>query len=140
MPKFPSLEWCRALAGALESDPEVAPAVADWGGRTVGVIISREAPLNRDFCVFAKPHPVEPRLVELRECEDEDDLRLEDPDFLFRAPYGTFRRLLSQQLDPVEVLVRGQVKVEGPLQRLLEFGRRHQTLSRRAIQALPRED
>lgn len=134
MPAFPSLDWCHALVQALESDPSVAAAAAEWGGRSVGVVIGRDRDLARDFCIYARPHATLPKLLELRECEDEDDLEIEEPDYLFRAPFSTFRQLLERRIDPVDVLLKGQVRVVGDLQPLVAFGTRHRLIGERAIE------
>ncbi len=133
MPKFPSLEWCESLVAVLTDEPSVGAVVREWGGRSIGVVIGRDAGLERDFCVFARPHAAEPRLLELTLCEDEDDLELESPDYLFRAPLGTIRQLISGKVEPLEILRRGQVKVEGDLEFLITFGTRHQKLGQAAV-------
>lgn len=136
MPRFPSLEWCQALVTLLEKDPAVLPALKDWGGRSIGVVVGKDAGLARDFCVYARPHATEPRLLELRVCEDEDDLGLEEPDYLFRAPLGTVKQLIARKLDPLEVLRKGQVRVEGDLQFLIPLSQKHQRLGEAAIAKL----
>jgi hypothetical protein len=127
------MEWCEALVTALQAQPGVDAAVREWGGRTFGVVIGRDGALDRDFCVFARPHAVEPRMLEMRLCEDEDDLELEEPDYLFRAPLGTVRQLMTRQLDPLEVLRKGQVRVEGDLKFLIPYGQKHQRLGETAV-------
>lgn len=141
MSDFPSLEWCQALVRSLEQDPDVAVACREWGGRSVGVIIGKDRSvgarvLSRDFCVFARPHASEPRIEELRLCEDEDDLELEEPDFLFRFPHGLALQLLERRLNPVDALMKGQVRVEGDMKRLLSFGQKYRLLGERAIARL----
>ncbi len=133
MPRFPSLEWCEALAQLLAGDPAVRAPVVEWGGQSIGVVIGRDGPLARDFCVFARPHASEPRLLTLQLCEDEDDLELEEPDYLFKAPFGTVKMLLQGELDPLEVLRKGQVRVKGDLKFLIPFGQRHQRLGDQAL-------
>ena len=76
MPRFPSLEWCRAVEARVIQDPAAAAAVREWGGATVGFVIGRSEGLAQDFCLFVKPHPSDLRLEELRLCDDEDDLEL----------------------------------------------------------------
>lgn len=128
MPQFPSLDWCQALVKVLESEPGVLPALREWGGQSVGVIIGKDKGLPKDFCIFAKPHATELKLEELRLCEDEDDLELEEPDFLFRAPFGTVQQLIARKLDPIDVLMKGQVRVEGDMKKLIPFSQKHRLI------------
>src|SRR5437763_778720 len=118
MPQFPSLEWCNALVAIVEKEPGVLPAALEWGGKSVGVVIAKDKGLARDFCIYAKPHATELRLEVLKVCEDEDDLELEEPDYLFRASLGLVRQVFAKQLDPIEVLLKGQVRVVGDLKKL----------------------
>jgi hypothetical protein len=134
MPKFPSLEWCEALAKVLETEPGVLPALREWGGQSVGVIIGKDKGLPKDFCIYAKPHPTELKVDELRLCEDEDDLELEEPDFLFRAPFGTVQQLLAKKLDPIDVLIKGQVRVEGDMKKLIPFSQKYRPIGERAME------
>lgn len=135
MPVFPSLEWCRALAAELENDPAAAVAAREWGGRSVGVVLRR--PPAREFCVFVRPHPSEPRPLALIECEDEDDLMLEEPDFVFHASLELVRDVLAGRADPIDVLVRGSVKVEGDLKTLITFGTRHRAIGETVVPRVP---
>lgn len=133
MPNFPSIDWCQSLVQTLQAAPGVSVAVQEWSGRSIGVVIGKDVGLARDFCIYAKPHATEPRLLDLRLCEDEDDLELEEPDYLFRAPFGLVRQLLARKLDPLELLRKGQVRVEGDLKFLIPYGQKYQRLGEDAI-------
>jgi putative sterol carrier protein len=126
------MEWCQALVAVLEKEPSALPALREWGGKSVGVIIGKDKGLSQDFCIYAKPHPTELKLDELRLCEDEDDLELEEPDFLFRAPFGLCQQLFAKKLDPIEVLLKGQIRVEGDLKKLVPFSQKYRLLGERA--------
>jgi hypothetical protein len=137
MPTFPSLDWAHALVAVLEKDPDILVPLREWGGRSVGIVIGRDAGLAKDFCVYAKPHATLPKLEALTLCEDEADLELEEPDYLFRAPFGTVKQVLAKKLDPFELLRKGQVRVEGDLGFLIPFGQKWQKLGDRATAAVP---
>jgi putative sterol carrier protein len=133
MPRFPSLEWCEALVKLLETEPGVLPALREWGGQSVGVVIGKDKGLAKDFCIFAKPHASELKLEELRMCEDEDDLELEEPDYLFRAPFGLVQQLLARKLDPLDVLMKGQIRVEGDMKKLVPFSQKYRGVGEGAM-------
>lgn len=132
MPAFPSLDWCHALVKVLEKEPGVLPALLEWGGKSVGFIVGKDKGLDRDFCIYAKPHPTEPRLEVLKQCEDEDDLELEEPEYTFRAPLSLCRKLHEKQLDPIDVLLKGQVAVKGDLKKLIPYSQKYRALGERA--------
>jgi len=133
MPSFPSIEWCRALVEELAKDPAVLVPLREWNGRSLGVVIGKGEGLAKDFCVFARPHATEPRLERLELCEDEDDLGVEEPDYLFRAPISVVKSVMERRLDPLDVLRKGQVKVEGDLQFLVSYGTKHKGVGESAV-------
>jgi hypothetical protein len=133
MPRFPSLEWCRAVEAVVVLDPATPAAVKEWGNATVGVIIGSGDGLAKDFCLYIAPHPTELKLKELKLCEDEDDLELEEPDYLFRVPFGICRQIMEKRLDPFEVVRKGQVRIVGDMKKLLAFGQKHQAIGDRVL-------
>jgi len=136
MPVFPSLEWCRAVESAVLKDPALPAAARDWGGVTVGVIIGKGDGLSKDWCLFVKPHPTELRLEQLRICEDEDDLELEEPDYLFRVPFGICKQVLRKQLDPLDVLRKGQIRVEGDMKKLMSYQAKYRPIGETAMEKI----
>lgn len=136
MPRFPSIEWCRAIEAVVVQDPAAPLAVKEWGGLTVGFVIGRGEGLAKDFCIYLKPHPTDLTVEELRICEDEDDLELEEPDYLFKVPFAICKQLLKKQLDPLAVLRQGEVKVEGDVKKLIVYGQKHQAIGDRAMEKI----
>ena len=136
MPVFPTLEWCRAIEAVVVKDPAAPAAVKEWGGLTVGFIISRGDGLKKDFCLYLRPHPTDLKVEELRLCEDEDDLELEEPDYLFKVPFAICKQLLKKQLDPLAVLRQGEVKVEGDVKKLIVYGQKYQAIGDRAMEQI----
>jgi putative sterol carrier protein len=134
MPQFPSMEWCRSIEATLAQDPAAPAALKEWGGKTVGFIITRGDGLAKDFCLFIKPHPTALKAEELRECEDEDDLELEEPDYLFKVPFSICKQLMKKQLDPLAVLRQGEVKVVGDVKVLIVYGQKFQAIGERAME------
>lgn len=137
MNNFPSIDWCKALITELQQEAGIVNAVREWGGRTIGVVVTRGDGLAKDFCIYAKPHATEARVVELKLCDDEDDLLLDEPDYFFRAPFGLVKKLLAQSVDPLTLLRAGEVKVDGDLKFLVPFGQKWQQLGERATARVP---
>lgn len=136
MPRFPSLEWCRALVAEAQTQPEIAQVATEWAGRSVGVVITAGDGLADDFCVFARPHASKPELVELKLCEDEDDLELEEPDYFFKVPYALTKKLIRKEVDPFAMLRGGQLRADGDLKFLVPFAQRWQPLGDRISERL----
>lgn len=131
MPRFPTLQWCEALVAEAQKEQEISKVALEWGGRSLGVVISADDELDADFCVFAKPHSTRPEMLALKVCEDEDDLELEEPDFFFKVPFSLTKKLISRQVDPLAVLRAGQLRADGDLKFLVPFAQRWQSLGER---------
>lgn len=136
MISFPSMAWCAALVEEAQKEPEIVQIAREWGGRSVGVVIRKGAGLATDFCVFARPHATKPELEELTLCEDEDDLEIEEPDFLFVIPWTLAQKLLRKEIDPLAVLRAGELRAEGDMRFLIPFAQRWQPLGDRVYARL----
>ena len=137
---FPSKEWCRAAAVALQADPTVQAAVAEFGAFTAGTVIVRGDGLASDFCLLAKVVPGEEPVITF--CDDEDELEEHQPDYLGWVPHKLARDLLrtaqaGQTPDPLKLLTSGQVKLEGDLARIVRIAGRHQNAGLAAIRSIP---
>ena len=137
---FPSKEWCRAAAVALQQDPTVQAAVAEFGAFAAGAVIVKGDGLAADFCLLVAVAPGEE--PELRFCEDEDELEEHEPDYLGHFPHRLLRDLLraaqaGQAPDPLQLLTSGQVRIQGDLARLVRIAGRHQRAGLTAIRSVP---
>jgi hypothetical protein len=125
---FPSREWCEAAAMALQSDPQVQAAIADFGPVVTGIVVERGAGLPSDFCVLARVAPGRP--AELSFPDDEDELEALHPDYVAWAPHALCRSLLGaafrgQRPDPLRAILERKIRLAGDLQRLVKHAGRH---------------
>lgn len=130
------MEWCRAIEVVALKDPSVPDAHKEWGGLSVGFVVGKGEELKRDFCILVRPHASELRAEELRICEDEDDLEIEEPDYLFRVPFAICKQVLRGKLDPFQALRAGQVRVEGDMTRLLAMASKYQPVGVRIVEQI----
>jgi hypothetical protein len=137
--KFPSREWCAAAAAAMEKDPTVIAAVADFGPAVAGIVIEG---LKPPFCVLARIAPGKP--VKLEFPEDEDELEEMEPDYIGWVHYSLVKSLLQavhggERPDPLKYILQGQVKLQGDLQRLVKHAGKHQGAGLDALRTVPTE-
>ncbi len=140
--RFPSREWCEAVAAAMLADPAVVAAIKDFGPVVAGIVVERGGGLRSDFCVLARIEPGRP--VRLSFPEDEDELEELEPDYIGWAPYALCRALLEQTLaglrpDPLRVILERKVRLKGDLERLVRHAGRHQGVGLDAIRGVPTE-
>ena len=137
--KFPSKEWCRAVAAAAEKDQAVIAAAADFGPVVAGVVIEG---LKPPFCVLARIAPGKPTQLEFP--DDEDELEEMEPDYIGWVAYDLCRQLLQavfggERPDPLKYILQKQVRVQGDLQRLVRHAGKHQGAGLDALRTVPTE-
>src|SRR6266545_6824156 len=114
--RFASREWFDAVASALNAQPDLAKALSGLP-RDAALVVEAEPPaFPRTVAVHGEQE--RGRIARWRLLADEDDLLELEPAYVVRAPYGTWRALLSGK-DPVQAALSGQVRVEGDLEALV---------------------
>ena len=140
--KFPSREWCEALAAALLRDPSAASAAAGFGPVVAGVVIEKGGGLEEDFCVLLRAGSG--KGVKLEFPEDEDELEELEPDYVAWAPYPLCKALLQDaqrggRPDALRAILERRVRLRGDLERLVKHAGRHRGAGIEAIRAIPTE-
>ena len=105
--KFPSDAWIKALMQELNRSEAYADAAKTWEG---------------DFYFIIEPGgTVEKPLIlymdlwhgKCREAFEVTDESVKTPVFRLSAPLATWKKVLTRQLDPIQGLVTGQLKLKG---------------------------
>lgn len=118
MPVFPSKEWCEEAIRLANADPEAALAGEGWVGDFGGVIEAETGKLQKAFVFYAEPKGG--RIEKFKVLVDPDDLDEFEPKYLMRGPYSVWKGLLVGTLDPVEMVLKRKLAVQGDLQPLIE--------------------
>jgi putative sterol carrier protein len=106
---FPSDEWVKQLENELNTSPAYADAAKNWEG---------------DFYFVIAPDPdspdQEPTYLYMDlwhgKCREAYRVRSKDeknPAFIMSAPYSKWKRVVTKQLDPIQGLMTGQLKLKG---------------------------
>ena len=139
---FPSKEWCAAAAVAAMRDPAVIAAIADFGPVVAGLVIERGEGLQSDFCILARIEPGKEPVLSYP--DDEDELEEYQPDYVGWASYTLSKSLLEEtfagrRLDPLKAILRGEVRLQGDLEKLVKHAGRHQGAGLEALKTVPTE-
>ena len=107
MAVFPSVEWMEALATKLNTDEQYAQIARNWEGDMAFVIEpSGDFQEERSFYLD----------LWHGKCRDayviEPDMEV-NPVFSLRAPYHSYIRILSGELDPMQALLTRKIGVKG---------------------------
>jgi putative sterol carrier protein len=113
--RFPSDEWIKAMAEAVNKSDAYRKSALKWEG---------------DFYFVCEPGPgLEETVVlyidlwhgdarDAYEVADEADMA---PEFVIRAPVSTWRRVIEKKLDPIQGMITGQLKLSGTMSKIMRF-------------------
>lgn len=131
---FPSKQWCEALIAAIHADPESAAAGKGFSSDFAAVVLPEPPAMMEPFVAWARAG--EGKVGAFRVLEDLDEIDEIEPMYVARARYGTWKRLILGELDPIEAVLHRQIDVKGDLQPLIE--RAHfKDLVRRVLAKVP---
>ncbi|MFN2226661.1 MAG: SCP2 sterol-binding domain-containing protein [Anaerolineae bacterium] len=112
---FPSGEWMKAMAEEVNRSESYRKAAAKWEG---------------DFYFIAEPDAGLPEQVilyidlwhgEARDAGAVDDEADKSPEFVIRAPLGTWRKVIEKKLDPIQGMMTGRLKLKGTMSKIMRF-------------------
>ena len=113
--RFPSDEWIKAMAVEVNRSEAYRKAAANWEG---------------DFYFICEPGPgvLEPVILymdlwhgEARSAGAVAQESDKNPEFIIRAPVGTWRRVIEKKLDPIQGMVTGQLKLKGTMSKIMRY-------------------
>ena len=113
--RFPSDEWIKAMAEAVNNSEAYRKSASKWEG---------------DFYFICEPGPGLPEATvlyidlwhgEARAAFEVADASEKDPEFVIRAPVNTWRRVIEKKLDPIQGMITGQLKLSGTMSKIMRF-------------------
>ena len=111
---FPSDAWVKALMVEINKSAEYAEAAKHWEGDIV-------------FAVEGVGGRLQPMLLYLdlwhgqcREAAEIADEAAKTPRFRFSAPLTVWKKVVLKQLDPIQGMMTGQLRVKGSMAVLLK--------------------
>ncbi|MCX5868007.1 MAG: SCP2 sterol-binding domain-containing protein [Proteobacteria bacterium] len=118
MALFPSPEWVEEMRKVAESDPEYKKAGADWEGDMIMVIEAEPGKLDQPFMYYSKPYKGE--MLEYYQLKNENERTAE---YTIRAPYSVIKGIIKGEIDPLQAMMKGKIKVKGNMQKLLKYAK-----------------
>ena len=113
--KFPSDDWIKAMVVAVNDSESYRKSAERWEG---------------DFYFVVEPGLGLPEAkvlyLDLWHGEARDGYEVaseseKDPEFIIRAPIGTWRRVIEKKLDPIQGMITGQLKLKGTMSKIMRF-------------------
>ncbi len=111
--RFPSDEWVKALCKTLNESEAYAEAAKNWEGDFY-FIIEPDAEFKETVYLY-----MDLWHGKCREAFLATDPSVKDPVFKIWAPYGTWKKVILGQLDPIQGLVTRQLKLKGDMIKIM---------------------
>ena len=111
---FPSEEWLLALVDLLNSSQEYQEAAKNWEGDFY-FIIEPEGGLKERVVAYMDLWHGNCRSASIIE-----DEKTKQPEFKMRAPLSKWRRVLEGNLNPIQGMMTGQLKVSGNMRKIVK--------------------
>jgi putative sterol carrier protein len=106
---FPSEEWVRALEQELNTSPAYADAAKNWEGDFYFVVDpDKDGTLGAPVYLYMDLWHGQCRNAHLVEDKAE-----KNPAFVMSGAYSKWKRVVTAQLDPIQGLMTGQLKLKG---------------------------
>ncbi|MGH2722924.1 MAG: SCP2 sterol-binding domain-containing protein [Actinomycetota bacterium] len=114
---WPSEEWTAAFAELINESTEYREAAHDWEGSVVYHFQAEpDRALGEDvYGWFDLWHG---RCREARQVTSEE---AQGAAFLVSAPYSTWKRVLTKELDPMRAVMQGHIKLRGDLPKAVRY-------------------
>ena len=122
MVMFPSKEWVEEVRKITEFDPEIVKAGADMEeSSAVGVIEAEPGKLEKPFIYYLRG--AHGKVLEACVLNSVDE---KQASYVIRAPYSVLKKIIKKELDGLQALMKGQIKIKGDMQKLLKYAKYQQ--------------
>lgn len=105
--QFGSPEWAQALQEQLNTSQAYADAAKNWEGDFY-FVIDPEGPVTEPIYMYMD--------LWHGKCRDAfvaADKSAKNPAFVMSGPYSKWKKVVTAQLDPIQALMTGQLKLKG---------------------------
>ena len=112
---FPSDAWIKELSRRLNQSESYERSAKDWEGDFLFVVEPDEAYDDTAYLYLGLHHGKSTGAA-LVESEDERETA-----FVIRAPYGSWRRVIEGDLDPIQGMMMRRLKLSGNMMKIMRY-------------------
>jgi putative sterol carrier protein len=113
--EFPSDEWIKELSNRLNQSESYERAARDWEGDFVFVVEPDDAHDDTAYLYLGLYRGKSPAAAMV---ESEDERHTE---FVIRAPFGAWRRVIEGELDPIQGMMTRRLKLSGNMMKIMRY-------------------
>jgi putative sterol carrier protein len=112
---FPSDAWIKELSRQLNQSESYERSAKDWEGDFLFVVES-DSTYDDTAYLYLGLHHGKSTGAALLESADE-----RETEFVIRAPYGNWRRVIEGELDPIQGMMMKQLKLSGNMMKIMRY-------------------
>lgn len=122
---FPSEEWLKEYQTQINSSADYKKAAAEWTAGAVSLVILQNPSigLNKDYCIWLDLHQGVCRSARAVSKEE-----AEKAPFVITGDYSRWKQVVKKQLDPIQGMMQGKLKLKGNLPTIVRFVKAAQEL------------
>lgn len=122
MVKFPSDEWAKMYMEALNENRAYEDAASDWEGDFLFVLEPDDKLKERTVIYIDLYHGKCREAYILKSGEEKKT------NFVIEAPYGYWVKVIKKEVDAIEGLVKGKLKLKGDMAKVMKYTRAAQEM------------
>jgi putative sterol carrier protein len=112
---FPSDAWIKALSRQLNQSASYERSAKDWEGDFIFIVEPDEGYADTAYLFLGLYHGKSPDAA-LVESQDE-----QDAEFVIRAPFGVWRKVIEGKLDPIRGMMTRRLKLAGNMMKIMRY-------------------
>lgn len=116
MPKFPSEDWVKEFTEKLSGNETYKQAAKSWEG-DITFVCSRDDSFESDVAMWFDLYHGECREAQYFDSVDDAPKSA----FRYKGPYKNWVRLIHGEIDPIQGVLTGKFKLEGPMMKIMRY-------------------
>jgi putative sterol carrier protein len=113
--KFPSDDWIKELSEQLNASESYERSAKNWEGDFIFIVEPDETYDDTAYLYLGLYHGKSPDAAEVAS-EDE-----REAEFLLRAPFSAWRRVIEGKLDPIQGMMTRKLKLQGNMMKIMRY-------------------
>lgn len=113
--KFPSDDWIKELSEQLNASESYERSAKNWEGDFIFIVEPDETYDDTAYLYLGLYHGKSPDATEVAS-EDE-----REAEFLLRAPFSAWRRVIEGKLDPIQGMMTRKLKLQGNMMKIMRY-------------------
>jgi len=113
--KFPSDSWIKELSEQLNASESYERSAKNWEGDFIFIVEPDETYDDTAYLYLGLHHGKSPDAAEVAS-EDE-----REAEFLLRAPFSAWRRVIKGKLDPIQGMMTKKLKLQGNMMKVMRY-------------------